>query len=106
MAIRNDEPRNKLDSLGTGYYSRFILHYADKARLLHQATYKAAPDRVMWCNDLIECFRTLQSSLTSNSLLTLPTPSDKFLLQTDASRVGLGAVLSGVREGEELPVAF
>ena len=60
----------------------------------------------MWCNELIECFFTLQSSLTSNSLLTLPTLSDEFLLQTDASGVGLGAVLSVVREGEELPVAF
>ena len=90
------------------YYSQFIPHYADMARLLHQDTCKAAPDRVVWCNELIQCFRTLQSSLTSNSLLTLPTLSDEFLLQTDASGVGLGAVLSVVREGKEkeLPVAF
>ena len=32
--------------------------------------------------------------------------TDQFLLQTDASGVGLGAVLSVQREGEELPVAF
>ena len=38
--------------------------------------------------------------------LTLPVPADEFLLQTDASGVGLGAVLSVVRKGEELPVAF
>ena len=62
-----------------GYYSCFIPHYADKVRLLHQATCNAAPDRVVWCNELIEFFRTLQSSLTFNSLLTFPTLSDKFL---------------------------
>ena len=38
--------------------------------------------------------------------LTLPVPSDSFLLQTDASAVGLGAVLSVIREEVELPVAF
>ena len=38
--------------------------------------------------------------------LTLPVPADEFLLQTDASGVGLGAVLSVVRKGEELSVAF
>ena len=31
---------------------------------------------------------------------------DVFLLQTDASGVGLGAVLSVVRKGEEFPVAY
>ena len=38
--------------------------------------------------------------------LTLPLPSDEFVLQTDASGVGLGAVLGVSRDGEELPVAF
>ena len=88
MAIRNAPlPRTKKQVryiLGlASYYSRFIPHYADTARLLHQATCKAAPDRVVWCNELIECFHTLQSSLTSNYLLTLPILSDEFFLQTD-----------------------
>ena len=44
--------------------------------------------------------------LCSLPSLTLPIVGDQFLLQTDASGVGLGAVLSVVRQGEELPVAF
>ena len=39
-------------------------------------------------------------------MLTIPLPSDQYRLQTDASGQGLGAVLSVVCEGEELPVAY
>ena len=54
MAIRNTPlPKTKKQIrqfLGlAGYYSRFIPHYMDKARLLHQATCMAAPDCVVWC---------------------------------------------------------
>lgn len=40
------------------------------------------------------------------SVLTLPNVSDQFVLYTDASGVGIGAVLSVERENEELPVGF
>ena len=48
----------------------------------------------------------LKSVLCEIPSLTLLVSSNNFLLQTDASGVGLGAVLSVIREGEELPVAF
>ena len=51
-------------------------------------------------------FLYLKDALCSLPSLTLPVPSDSFLLQTDASGVGLGAVLSVVREDVEWPVAY
>ena len=33
-------------------------------------------------------------------------PEDSYILHTDASYTGIGGVLSVVREGQELPVAF
>ena len=38
--------------------------------------------------------------------LILPNPLDELVLQTDASSIGIGAVLNVQREGNELPVAF
>ena len=39
-------------------------------------------------------------------MLTVPVFRDHFVLQTNASALGLGAVLSVIRSGEELPVAY
>ena len=39
-------------------------------------------------------------------VLTTPLSSDTYRLQTDASGAGVGAVLSVVQKGEELPVAY
>ena len=60
----------------------------------------------MWNIGVDTEFCYLKCVLCNLPSLTLPVPSDEFLLQTDASGVGLGAVLSVVRDGEELPVAF
>ena len=39
-------------------------------------------------------------------MLHIPVSCDKFLLQTDALGRGIGATLSVIRDGEELPVSF
>ena len=89
-----------------GYYRRFIPNFADKSFNLTEATRKTAPDRVAISDVICNEFSFLKQVLCSIPALTLPVPEDEFLLQTDASGVGLGAVLSVVRNGAELPVAF
>ena len=90
----------------TGYYRRFIPNYSEHAYHLTEATRKLAPDRVKQTAALAAEFDYLKDHLCAMPLLTLPVPSDSFVLQTDASGVGLGAVLSVRRGEEELPVAF
>ena len=90
----------------TGYYRRFIPKYAEHAYHLTEATRKLAPDRVKQNSALLAEFNYLKDHLCAMPLLTLPVPSDSFIVQTDASGVGLGAVLSVVRKEGELPVAF
>ena len=90
----------------TGYYRKFISHYAEHSFHLTETTRKSAPDKVAWTGALDEEFIYLKDCLCSLPSLTLPVVQDVFLLQTDASGVGLGAVLSVVREGVELPVAY
>ena len=73
---------------------------------LMKATRKSSPESILWSHVLDAEYCYLKSVLCEIPSLTLPVSSDNFLLQTDASGVGLGAVLSVIREGEELPVAF
>ena len=90
----------------TGYYRRFVQNYAEHSFELTEATRKSAPERVCWTDVMFDEFMYLKDALCSIPSLTLPLISDQFVLQTDASVVGLGAVLSVQRDGEELPVAF
>ena len=89
-----------------GYYRRFIKEYADHSYYLTEATRKSAPERVVWCNVMCSEFAYLRNVLCLVPSLTLPTVQDNFLLQTDASGLGIGAVLSVVRQDVELPVAY
>ena len=90
----------------TGYYRRFMENYAEHSFALTEATKKSSPDRVLWCDAMLYDYEYLKQSLCALPALTLPLPNDQFIVQTDASGVGIGAVLSVSREGVELPVAF
>ena len=89
-----------------GYYRRFIKDFAAHSSVLTDATRKSAPERVVWNNVMCDEFVFLKNVLCSVPSLTLPTIDDQFVLQTDASGRGVGAVLSVIREGQELPVAY
>ena len=89
-----------------GYYRKYIQGYASHSIALTDATRKSAPDRVVWCNDMLNEFVYLKCVLCDVPSLTLPTIQDEFLLQTDASGRGVGAILSVRREGQEYPVAY
>ena len=44
--------------------------------------------------------------MCKHTQLTIPSPEDSFILATDASGQGIGAVLSVTRSGVDLPVAY
>ena len=89
-----------------GYYRRFIPDYAGHSFNLTEATKKSAPERVAWSSDLTNEFDYLKRCVCCSPCLTLPVVGDVFILQTDASGVGVGAVLAVIREGLEYPVAY
>ncbi len=90
----------------TGYYRKFVKGYASIAKPLHLATHKSCPSQVIWTQECQDSFGKLCSLLSDASFLTIPSETDKLLVQTDASADGLGACLSVIRNGEELPAAF
>ena len=91
----------------TGYYRRFIPHYAHIAAVLTDLTRKDAPDRVIWTPQCQNAFDQLKNVLCFSAVLNSPNFSRQFVLQTDASNRGVGAVLSQYDdEGVERPVAY
>ena len=91
-------PQTKIDVrafLGfAGYYRKFIGDFAQKSLHLSDATKKSSPNRVTWTNQLEKEFQTLKTDLSRASVLTIPDMTSEFILQTDASERGVGAVLS------------
>ena len=75
----------------TRYYRRFIPHYAC---LTAPLTYLLRKDAFVWSDATAQAFLSLKEALMKTPVLALPIFSDPFTIQTDASRVGTGSVLS------------
>uniref|UniRef100_A0A8C5MES4 Reverse transcriptase/retrotransposon-derived protein RNase H-like domain-containing protein n=1 Tax=Leptobrachium leishanense TaxID=445787 RepID=A0A8C5MES4_9ANUR len=94
--------------LGTaGYYRKFVPHYSDLAKPLTDLTKKSLPRQVLWSPECEQAFQQLKAALTQAPLLAAPNYNKRFVVHTDASMFGLGAVLSQVGDdGGDHPVAF
>ena len=91
----------------TGYYRKFIADYAELAVELTDLTKKDAPSRVRWTAACEKAFQALKGKLCSAPVLRSPNFDKQFILQTDASDRGVGAVLSQYDDdGTDYPVAF
>ena len=76
------------------YYHKYIDKFADIAAPLHQLTQKDTP--FQWTQKNEESFQRLKACLTEAPVLAYPRfdkHASTMVLQTDASNVGLGAVL-------------
>jgi len=89
-----------------GFYRKFIPNFAAIASPLSDLTKKGQPNKVVWGPPQDKAFRTLKEKLVSAPILTLPDVSRPFILRTDASETGLGAVLLQEQDGSKLPVAY
>ena len=87
-----------------GYYRRFIAGFADTAAPLHALTGKGV--HFCWGPEQETAFVALKEKLTTAPVLGMPENAGQYILDTDASDVGLGAVLSQVQDGEERVIAY
>ena len=105
------QPKTKKDVksfLGlTGYYRKFVPNYADIAAPLSDLTRKKQPEKVVWTDKCEEAFQKLKTMLCSEPVLKNPDFEKEFILQTDASDRGLGAVLSQLDDdGKDHPILY
>ena len=109
--VRNAEiPRNKtqvISLLGlVGYYGKFVNNFASLTAPLSDLTKNGKSDTVQWNEYLQERFEEIKSRLCNAPVLKLPDFDKDFVLRTDASDTGLGAMLLQ-RHGETMfPIAY
>ncbi|XP_076059457.1 uncharacterized protein LOC143036085 [Oratosquilla oratoria] len=67
---------------------------------------KTSPEPLPWTEDLLDRFCHLKAAISSQPILRLPDPKLTFVLRTDASLYGLGAVLLQYHDECPHPVAY
>lgn len=87
----------------TSWYPRFIPNFATVAEPLTRLARKQQP--WVWDDEQRSRFDALKKALTSPSTLARPDFSKRLTLQTNASSLGLGAVLTQENDGVEHPIA-
>ncbi|KAK7913158.1 hypothetical protein WMY93_013369 [Mugilogobius chulae] len=88
------------------FYRKFIKNFSSIAAPLHVLT--SSKFQFSWSAQAEEAFQKLKNLFTSAPVLTLPQPSQQFVVEVDASDVGIGAVLSqrSVKDNMLHPCAF
>lgn len=104
-------PRTKRDVrafLGlAGYYRRFLPNFSAITACLSDLTKSAAPTVVTWTPDCETAFTQIKNALAVSPVLSSPDYDRPFIVQTDASERGLGAVLSQTTDqGDDVPIAY
>ncbi|GFX60462.1 retrovirus-related Pol polyprotein from transposon 297 [Trichonephila clavipes] len=90
-----------------GYYSHYIPNYTTIASPLTDALKgKIKKEKITWDEKCGKAFEELKAKLVTQPILFAPDFATEFILQTDASEVGAGVVLSQRIEGEEHPIVF
>jgi len=87
-----------------GYYRKFIPQFSKIANPLHKLLKKDV--KYVWEENQEITFHILKQKLVSQPILQYPDYSREFILTTDASNDGAGAVLSQGHVGKDLPVAY
>ena len=87
------------------FYRKFISHYSNIAQPLNNLTKK--DKKFEWTTECQEAFDILKQQFTKEPVLLMPDQSKPFQIESDASKVATGAVLTQLdSNGDQHPVAF
>jgi hypothetical protein len=84
----------------SGYYRKFVKNYGIISKTLTNLLRKGVP--YVWTVETDTAFHSLKQALITAPVLALPDFSKPFVVETDASDIGIGAVLLQ----DKHPIAF
>lgn len=101
-------PRSKKDIarfIGmANYFRKFIPNFAQLAAPLNDLRRKRAD--FVWGESQQSAFQAIKTAIANPPVLAVPDFERRFIVQTDASHVGVAAVLLQEHDGERRPIAF
>ena len=86
------------------YYRQFVHKFSEIASPLSRLTRKDVPFN--WSSECQSSFEILRKALCEAPILAYPLPEGQFILDTDASNIGIGSVLSLFQNGKEQVIAY
>ncbi|KAL3977676.1 G protein-coupled receptor [Sarotherodon galilaeus] len=89
-----------------GWYRRFIPSFSTRSAILSDLTRKSCPNKIKWTPECEAAFMDLKNCLCNEPVLQCPDFTCPFIVQTDASGVGLGAVLLQGDGEDQRPVQY
>lgn len=107
---RSPRPRTKKEVrsfLGlVGWYRCFLPNFSTTAVPLTNLLGKSVKNPITWTEECEAAFSILKEQMCSGPVLKSPDFTKEFVVQVDASAVGIGAVLAQGEAGEERPIAY
>ena len=88
------------------YYRKFIPNFSAIAVPLTDLTKKGYKSEVNWGEAQQRAFDTLKARLSSSPILHLPDNDKVFILRTDASDTGIGAILMQQEGDQSFPICY
>ena len=88
------------------FYRKFVPNFSHVASPLTDLTKKGKPNKVCWGESQETAFVSLKKALVNAPVLKLPDFCKEFILQTDASDTGIGAILLQEEGNVRMPVSY
>ncbi|KAK7106795.1 hypothetical protein V1264_018009 [Littorina saxatilis] len=89
-----------------GYYREFIPNFAAITAPLSDMTRKGCSNRILWGPAQEKAYQTVRDLMSRDPVLRLPDTAKEFILRTDASDEGIGAMLMQEHGGKPFPVSY
>lgn len=86
------------------YLRDHIPHFAEKVLCLYELS--RSKSLFVWEEEHQEAFDKIKAAIASAQCLSYPSPEASFILDTDASNKTIGAALSQIQNGKEVPICF